>query len=366
MPDKRDSIFRPKALERLSSPEKLDHLVEMVGSREWMALLALALLVCGALVWSIVGRLPTTVQGRGVLVRPGLVVEFQAPASGRLMVLNVRAGDRVENGDPLGTVEQTELRKQMQEEQVRLGQLQAQDREQGALLSQRRRLDARQVLEQTRFVRLQQENRANRVSDAEALTPARKHEIQATITRIAFLQVQLEKNGRIVSEHKGRVLELAANPGQFVSEGQRVGTLEVDDPGTQPTAIVYFPVKDGKRIQAGMKLQFTPDTVQRERFGGIVGAVIRVSPFPATKAGAASLIGDPELAESLLSAGPQIEVIADLERDSSVLSGYRWSSSKGPSMPITPGLTATARVEVERRAPISYVFPFLRSSVGIY
>lgn len=65
---KRDSIFRKEALERLSSPEQLDQLMQIVTPRSWLPLSALGLLLTCGLVWSFLGRIPVTTTGQGVLV----------------------------------------------------------------------------------------------------------------------------------------------------------------------------------------------------------------------------------------------------------------------------------------------------------
>ncbi len=63
-----NSIFRKEALERLSSPEQLDQLMEIVTPKSWLPVAALGgLLGCG-LIWSIFGRIPVTTTGQGALV----------------------------------------------------------------------------------------------------------------------------------------------------------------------------------------------------------------------------------------------------------------------------------------------------------
>ncbi len=191
MSETKARIFRKEALERLSTPERLDELVPLVDPRSWLALATFGALMAAALVWSLTGRLSTTVTGRGVLL---------APAS---------------------------------------------DTDAGA-------------------------------------------------------------------------------------------------------AVVHFTIADGGRVQPGMRVEVTPDSVERARFGSIIGKVRTVSAFPVTRS----------------EATPQIDVMVDLERDRSSPGGYRWSASSGPKMRIPPGTTATARVTVESRAPISYILPFLRSRDG--
>lgn len=60
-------LFRKVALERLSSPEQLDRLLQVTSARSWLILAAI-LLLCGiAIVWSFTGYLEKTVEGYGML-----------------------------------------------------------------------------------------------------------------------------------------------------------------------------------------------------------------------------------------------------------------------------------------------------------
>ena len=91
-------LFRKKSLERLSSPERLDQLLEVVKRRSWIPLITLGVLILGLVVWSVIGRVPIHVEGKGILVRPRKVVEFQAPAAGRLLRLEIKTDDFVRKG----------------------------------------------------------------------------------------------------------------------------------------------------------------------------------------------------------------------------------------------------------------------------
>jgi hypothetical protein len=63
------SIFRKESLERLSSPEQLDQLIQIVSPRSWLPLASLGMLIGLAFLWSVLGRIPITAEGKGVLVR---------------------------------------------------------------------------------------------------------------------------------------------------------------------------------------------------------------------------------------------------------------------------------------------------------
>jgi HlyD family secretion protein len=141
--------------------------------------------------------------------------------------------------------------------------------------------------------------------------------------------------------------------------------MAVADPERPLTGVVYFTVRDGKRLGPGAKIQVTPDTFERRRDGAIRGTVRSVSDYPVTIAEARNVVGNEAVAEALIASGHLIQVVADLERDPDTPSGYVWTTSRGPSVPVSAGTTATARVAVERRTPVSFVLPGLKSAVGI-
>ncbi|MEH1814972.1 MAG: hypothetical protein V7K26_08295 [Nostoc sp.] len=85
-----------------------------------------------------------------------------------------------------------------------------------------------------------------------------------------------------------------------------------------------------------------------------------------SKEGALSVVGSSEFVEGLMSQGPQILITARLQPDTSTVSRYKWSSSKGPEMKVTSGITTSVQVTVEERAPITFVLPILRSWSGVY
>ncbi len=438
MPEERQGLFRKQALERMSSPDRLDELVQIISPKDWLllgAVLLMSLLVTG---WCIWGRLPTTVSGQGVILRPRRIMDIQSQAAGKLVNFNIRVGDELQKGSILGVIDQAEIRKQMQQDRLRLAELESQDRRKSALEGQQLLLRARDVEAQKKALLMQSTSREESLKAAEALVPvlkmrldsirqavseglepnvspqpllaqreysenqtvisdlkaqrsqidsqikeldskqaeltrtlfeastARKNQILELRKNIALSEVQLQRNTEIIASYSGRVVEVVANLGQVVSPGSRLVSIEVQQPAGDLVCVSYFAVRDGKRIKPGMVLQVTPDTVKRERFGGIRGVVSSVSTFPITREGAALLLGNREVAARLLQDEPQIEVIAQLEKDASTYSGYKWTSSKGPRLAITAGTTASNRVTVEMRSPVTYILPFLRGMSGVY
>ncbi|KAB8315267.1 NHLP bacteriocin system secretion protein [Tolypothrix campylonemoides VB511288] len=480
MLDQKRSLFRKESIERLSSPERLDQLMHVVSPKSWLPLTALGSLVAVAIVWSIYGRIPITVEGRGALIYPRTVVPLHSKSAGQLLTLNVNVGDVVKKGDVLATVDQVDLRKQLQLARAKLVQLEEQDRNASSLQVQRQQLDTKAIQEQrlTLEQRLkivqdltpilrekglvsigrERQNLQQRLQTLRGLLPTykkrldnrqmlfkqgavaddtvlqarqqyddarvnideaesqlkqldvkeadaqqqylsnlneikniqaqlqeqkskeanlaqqdlqtsttRKNEIQEVKREIAKLEQQLGNNSQIISQHNGRVLELTVTPGQVINAGTRLGSINEENSSSKLVGITYFPVAEGKKIQPGMTIQITPQTVKRERFGGIVGTVTIVSPFPITREAAASVVGNPEVVAGLVGEKQEgvMQVFADLEPDSTTHSGYKWSSSTGPQLKISSGTTTVVRVKVEERAPITFVLPILRSVSGI-
>ncbi|NES20003.1 MAG: NHLP bacteriocin system secretion protein [Symploca sp. SIO3E6] len=479
MSEPKRRIFRQKALERLSSPEQLDKLMRVVSPFDWLPLGALAIFVIAGVAWSIFGNLPITVTGKGILINPRRVVQFQSPISGQLQSLNIRSGSCFNKDDILGIIDPSEQKQQLQQQRQKLAQLnqqvaqttlvrqqrtlvetesitaqrsslqqrlqntqkltprlqeeglnsitkqrhhlqqrlvdaqeltvvleqrltnQQELQEQGAI-SQERVLQAEQEYRQirqdisgiqaelqqlqVREMELQQQHldNLNSVTQIKAeleqldsrskqleqehleASNTEKNQIQEVKQAIARLEKEVADNSTIKSPHTGCILEITATVGQYLSPGTSLGTLQLGGKVGEMMSITYFAVEDGKKIQPGMEVLITPDTVKRARFGGIVGEITEVSPLPITSLGATSVVGNPEVVQKLMGeGGGKIEAIAQLQLDSQTFSGYQWSSSTGPELAISPGTTTTVRVTVEERSPITFVLPILREWSGI-
>ena len=91
--DKREAIFRKVVVERLSSPDQLDQLLQVLHPRSWMLLLAIGLLFATAFAWSVLGTVAVTAPASGLLLRPGGIADLAAPQRGR--VASLRSVDDV-------------------------------------------------------------------------------------------------------------------------------------------------------------------------------------------------------------------------------------------------------------------------------
>ena len=92
------SLFRKNALDALSSPEKLDQPLRLLRPGQWLLLLSLGGFCLTIGLWSVFGRLPVRISGKGVLIRSNSLTVVQSETAGRILELNNVIGDCVERG----------------------------------------------------------------------------------------------------------------------------------------------------------------------------------------------------------------------------------------------------------------------------
>lgn len=168
------TLFRQESLERLSSPERLDQLMKVVSPKDWLPLATLGSLVGIAFIWSIVGRIPITARGQGVLIYPRQVVDVQSTSSGQIKELKVKVGDQVKEDDVIATVELPEIQKQLQQQKEKLKELQQQNQGVNQLQSERTQLELRTIEQQRQSIQ-------ERIRNIEALTPILQQRITSSI-----------------------------------------------------------------------------------------------------------------------------------------------------------------------------------------
>lgn len=183
---------------------------------------------------------------------------------------------------------------------------------------------------------------------------------------IEKLQRDLANNSEIVANVSGRVLEMRVRKGDIVHAGDVICTIAQEKSNTESLeAIIYVPVEQGKRIMPGMKVNIAPSTVKKEEYGFMLGNVVSVSKYPSSSQRMMLTLGNSDLVHKLSGEGSPLEVRVELIRDNSTLSGYKWSTPNGSSVPIDGGTFCIGEVKVEQKRPISMVIPFIKKLLPI-
>ena len=410
-------VFRKSALARLASPEQLDQLMEVTDSKGWWTLTALTALIVAAVLWSWVGRIPTTVQGTGILLREGGVFDVQTTAGGQVMELSVTEGQAVRAGQVIGRVAQPELGRQIREAQQVISDLEDRKRQtsgySAAELSSRlstleqRRLSLESDTASTRSqiawltTRLAQQQEAqliglvtgeqveqvrgqldaSRGRFANDLTSLRQVQVdilgaqQTSATNVRTvddrlsdarrqLQIQqgrLEQAEKIITAQAGRVLEVKTDVGSIIAPATPIVSIEL---ASRPLRAMLVVPSAGRSAKAGMTVRIIPSTENWQESGFILGKVETISETPVTMQRLQRLLHNDALSQDLLSRGATYLVEVSLER-ANTPSGFKWTTARGSTHPVTTGMLASGRITVDEQRPLSLVIPVLRTSFGL-
>lgn len=412
-------IFRKVALERLSSPEQLDQLMQVTTPKGWLALGGLGALLLTSLAWGIFGSIPTEATGEGILLRRGGISNLVVAENGQVEEILVSVGDVIRKGQVVARIRQEELLRQIQDTRDKLAdvrgeyqdllryagkqeQLRGRDvGQQRANLQQSIRAFEREVelareriaVEQdllkdgliTKQTLLASEQRLNTAQDQLASArlelngldlkgleagqqidqqiEVRQAQIRDLEIELRERQARLAETARVVSPHAGRILELLVDRGDVVAPGTALLNLEVVS--EELVAVLFVPASAGKRVQPGMRVRISPSTAKREEYGSLLGRVVWAAEYPSTARGMTRLLGNEALVQKLMEEGPPIQVNVSLDEDPATPTGYRWSSSTGPNLQISSGTLATGNVVVREERPINLVIPRIREKLGV-
>jgi HlyD family secretion protein len=415
-------IFRKVALERLSSPEQLDLVMQVTNPRSWIALAGLGLLLTAAVVWGFVGSVPTKVMASGVLIRPGGVFDVYAQGSGQVAELIVTEGDTVTVGQVVARIAQPQLEREIDSARARLLELQSQHRELSAFTSKdlslrtdtramqeaklkdtiafaeqrvaalraqikseesllERKLITQQTVLQTRQAlfaaqdllegarnelgQLPIAQLTNETQGEQSLVQSQLRANEAE-RQITLLTQQLQQVSTVLSPYGGRVVEIKRDPGDIVATGTALLSLELTGQETGGLQVIaYVPPGEGKNVERDMYVQVSPSTAPREEYGFLIGKVSYISEFPATPDGMMRVLANPTLVQGLAAAGPPFAAYIELELDPDSTSGYRWSSFKGNEVPVNSGTICTINITIRERKPVELVIPMIRQALGL-
>lgn len=93
--ENRKSIFRKESLDRISSPEEYDQYLQVTGPGIWIVMCAIVLVLVGAILWSIMGRLDTTMEVAVVSRGDSVVCVLPMESAGKETSMKIAIADKV-------------------------------------------------------------------------------------------------------------------------------------------------------------------------------------------------------------------------------------------------------------------------------
>ncbi|MGE9290550.1 MAG: NHLP bacteriocin system secretion protein [Puniceicoccales bacterium] len=414
----RYGIFRKRALAARKAPE-MDQIPRIIPSYGWLFILGIIVFLVGILVWSIIGRVPTTVSGRGIVISGGMVPSITAQGQGQIIELLVNIGDKVSPGQTVARVNQPVLNAQIRTQKLMVANLKQRlhtvtEQTNSLLKSQNKFLekqkstakttindyesqieslqkvvtaqekllkdgliplttyiDSQTLLDTTQVALLNAENTLQMIIseqlDYQATADTTIFEAQLNLetaqATLTELESQLAEGATVVSNLEGTIVEVNVAIGGEVTPGMPVFSVEKTDEDL--SAVLYFTAGPGKRIIPGMTAQVSPDTVTVDEYGFIIGEVTHVSDVPATDSSMMAYLSNDTVVQAMTLTGPQVQVLATLKKNPNTTSGFQWSSSSGPNRTVPSGTMATGRVIVEEQPPITLLVPLIKDLLGI-
>lgn len=413
--EEENPLFRKKSLERLNIPDQVDELFIPINTFPFLIYSALAFLFLGLLLWLFLGSIPIIIEGRAIAVSAQGLYSIEAKTKGNIAKLLVKPGDFVQKGQKVAEVEdiQEEIKYQNATARVKkleeeLGQLKKQIslEKQAEKLSISKQIEANKEsikeLENT-LPRWEEELKSKEklyqeqliglhdLEDTRQILAQNKIAIQTTKATLATLEANLRKvyreqeikekerailqanqekelhrlslnYGQISSTESGVVLEVLVNPGNYVQAGTPLIHLEYASKINPPSLFYGFvSLKDGKQIREGLKVEIEPTTVNSEEYGAMLGIVKEISLFAVSKEDMANLIQNDSLINYLMHGEVAVmQMTIEPIKDLNTISGYKWTSKKGPPFKLTTGTVAKIATIAGRTRPVFYFFSLWR------
>lgn len=415
-------IFREKALEKASSPDRIDDLMQVTKPRGWIAVTAILFLFAAALLWGFLGEIPTKVKGKGVIMRSGNVSGVYAMGSGELMKINVVEGDTVHDGQVIGKIRQPDLLAEVANLEEHLQELIKEYDSQNRIMDNklviemdyldqqynsilltitqnherqnilRSRIEDQKYLlekglitkqkylnsvEELRLLEIKEVRLNNDITQIEIQRKKYSGDAQANklnneliindeTRKLELLKFKMDEAESIINRSTGIVLEQLAFVGSLINEGNTILLVEPYSASADYKAVAFVPLKDSKKLKPGMKSYVIPSVVKKEESGMIVGKTIQISDYPVSDVGLVNILGSNLLAKKISQIGTPVYIEIALEKDTGSYSGYKWTSGRGPDIRLRSGTEVDISIVVKEQKPISLLLPWLKKITGIY
>ena len=420
-------IARAKALDNFASADQLDQRMVVVPGRSWLLLVVAVTTLSLVILWGFLGEVPHQISGVGLIIElkhPVVVKSFNA--EGGVIDLMVPIGATVKQGDPIVTIENLELDKQVATATSYVSVLTKQDlkitkdedrliglqktslKTQLSLASETQKQTARlikmyetqvanlkqlvdqqlistaqllkgrsslfgamqQMAQQESIIAQAEAQLESTLSQIDANRLERDQEIARAENELARLTIQRDQATQISAPVSGRIIDHKVDIGSVVDSGTPISTIlpvsdEVERKNKKFSALIYLPFGKGKQVRKNMPALVSLPYIRPSRYGYIKGKVSAVAEY-VTGSGLAVQIGSQKLANSIQGdIETPLEITIELENDESTVSGLAWTSAGGYPESIPLLALCTVQVTVRYDRPIALVLPWMKDLAGI-
>lgn len=229
-------LFRKKSYERLTSPDKLDELLKVTSSKNWLILLAFILVIIIVLLWSFMGSIIIKADGQGIINQPDL--EITCLYNGIIDTIFVQPGFTVTKDQVLARIIPDEAMKNISGYYSGIHSLEAQNNS----------------------------DNNKRISELQ--------------TQLCQYRAELRDQGLVLSAGSGTITEIKATAGSHVEANSPFASIQKRSTDPVPPVIFFIESAEINSIKPGMEVQIKVS----DAYGSntLPGRVVYISQFPAT------------------------------------------------------------------------------------
>jgi HlyD family secretion protein len=422
------TLVRQEALEDFSSSELLDQRMVVIAGKGWILLVVVITTILLAIGWGIVGEIPITVNGQGVILDVKAPLVVQNPyAKGAVVEIPVKVGDVVDADQLLMLIADPVIDSNLKTARSDLDLLRtnnklATESEDNVLAKQQetvsRQLEATfSTLERTRkLIELYKKQVADQQSLADKnLIPIsqlistqsllfqaeeeektqfstlsklesdlasqeseliinRQQRAQAIKTKeieVERFTTESTKSQVIRAPVRGRIIEIEVNDGSVVTPGLSIATIIPLDDETSKGRVDVFAISFvaygiGKQVKPGMVARLGVPFAPTTEYGFIEAKVSEVSEYALDEDEVARQVGSSSLAKKIMSTSTvPLRVTLELAYDPATQSGLAWTSGDGFPGQIPPLTECTVQITTRTQRPIQILIPWLKKQMGI-
>lgn len=159
----------------------------------------------------------------------------------------------------------------------------------------------------------------------------------------------------VYSDQVGTVSEIVAAKDASLTPGSEVIRV-IPKVQANQIAVCYVPLAKAKKIERGMTVNISLDSLDSHYYGNMVARVVNVDAYATSSTGMSSVIGSGNhLDSTFTNNGPVVAVACELY-PGDTQSGYYWSNEKGAKITVTNGSLVTAKIITDEVPPISKLF----------
>ena len=387
------SHFRSDSAGSLLSTKDLDQAASLIRFRSFSFLAVFSILIVVGVLCSIFVTIPIKISGPSVTWSDVGVLQIAAKDPGSITSISVKVGDRVESGQVIAVLDQSGLQDKLQAVEYRLKvlntyiddiqRLQYSDKIQREryIKSSEELMSSSKALNQNRLSRLkerkgvlkkllddeliqfdQYNSLADRIDQAEdkIISDERmviaelkeesyKHsadtrellqkqlEADQLSSEVELLKSQLADQGKLKSRISGRVVEVTASVGDFLSPGSPVVLVQPDADESQLTFVVFISSDQVKPVKKGMRTELELSAFPPTKYGKLVAEVVSVSPMPMSSSGLMKELRNDQLVNQITQNGSPFMVKVDILRDKET-GEFVWSSSSNSKRELQVGM----------------------------